>query len=66
MRPRGHTRSLSACADAEPSARPDYRAQIRDVLARVAAVRRALRDDQREIDRLRRDTRCILDGLLAA
>lgn len=69
MRLREHAVPFGAYVDAEPAvrrARPDYRARTRDMLARVAAVRRALDDDQREIDRLRRETRCIIDGLLAA
>lgn len=69
LRLREHAVPFGAYVDDEPAARrarPDYRAQIRDLLARVADARRVLEDDQREIDRLRRETRCVLDGLLAA
>ncbi|HEX8392920.1 MAG TPA: hypothetical protein VF665_11230 [Longimicrobium sp.] len=53
----------------EPVARrsaPDYKAEVRDNLSRVCVIRTRMHEDQCEIDRLRGETRQILDSLRAA
>lgn len=55
-----------ACfADAPVGTRsePDYRELTARLLVRVKAVILQIADDRREIDRLRRETRAILDSL---
>ncbi|CAA9362182.1 MAG: hypothetical protein AVDCRST_MAG89-3819 [uncultured Gemmatimonadetes bacterium] len=46
-------------------AEPDYREMTAALFQRVVGVRRQIADDRREIDRLRRETRAILDSLPA-
>jgi hypothetical protein len=46
-------------------AEPDYREMAAALFDRVKNVRRQIADDRREIDRLRRETRAILDSLPA-
>jgi hypothetical protein len=46
-------------------AEPDYREMAAALFDRVKGIRRQIADDRREIDRLRRETRAILDSLPA-
>jgi hypothetical protein len=44
-------------------AEPDYREMAAALFDRVRGIRRQIAEDRREIDRLRRETRAILDSL---
>ncbi|HEY7766918.1 hypothetical protein [Longimicrobium sp.] len=44
---------------------PDYREMAAALFDRVKGIRRQIAEDRREIDRLRRETRAILDSLPA-